>query len=363
MQTLNEYFGKYVSNTTAGTTTQSLFESDNSRRIGRIYYKIFDGGRYEYSLLYSSITDSTFSDGSKTVANNFSKAWTIYSLKAGKTSDSTMEEAFEPDSFTSIYFDGKPSKQVEAGEIFATDPFVFEAQAGEFMCIELEYSGELLPFHPEIQIATFVKDGDNWAKNVQLPVPSMVGCNRKVSKKIGYLGDSITQGIGATKNSYRHWNSVTSELLGHEYGYWNIGIGFARAGDAATDGVWLWKAKQLDTVVVCLGTNDMGRVYTPEEICGRLWRVVTLLKDAGVKVIIQSAPPFNFVEEKQRRWYLVNDFIKNHLAPICDGYFDNVPILGKPGEEYMAPYGGHPNDEGSKLWGEALYEYLKDIIN
>lgn len=31
----------------------------------------------------------------------------------------------------------------------------------------------------------------------------MIGCDRKVSAKIAYFGDSITQGIGTKENSYR----------------------------------------------------------------------------------------------------------------------------------------------------------------
>jgi len=362
MQTLNEYFGKYVSNTTAGTTTQFLFESDGTIQRGRVYYKIFHGGSYGYSLLYTNLTDSTFSDGTKSVANTFLKPWTIHSLKVGRVSECALDNAVSPKNFTQVYFDGKSSKEVGAGEIFTTDEFTFEAETGDYMCVELEFSGTLLPCHQEIQIATFRDINGEWKLTPQLPVPSMIGCTREVKRRIGYIGDSITQGIGATKNSYRHWNSVLSELLGHENGYWNIGIGFARAGDAATDGIWLYKAKQLDTVVVCLGTNDMGRTYTAEEICAKLRRVVTILKASGVQVIIQSAPPFNFVEEKGDKWRFVNNYIRTELAPIADGYFDNVPVLGKPGEEHIAVYGGHPNDEGCRLWGEALYDYLKDII-
>lgn len=92
------------------------------------------------------------------------------------------------------------------------------------------------------------KEEDAFLPSINLPVPSMVGCVRAVEKRIGFFWDSITQGIGSEKNSYGHWNAVLAEKLGEKNAYWNLGIGFARASDAATNGVWLQKAKQNDFV-------------------------------------------------------------------------------------------------------------------
>ena len=75
----NEYFKKYVSNTFAGSASQSFFESDGGRKKARVYYKMFEGGKFDYSLLYSNITDSTFADGSHSVCNMNLEEWEIYS--------------------------------------------------------------------------------------------------------------------------------------------------------------------------------------------------------------------------------------------------------------------------------------------
>ena len=358
-----KYFSTYVSNTTAGTTTQYWFETDGSRRKGRVYYKIFHGGKFEYSLLYTNILDSTFAEGKDSACNNFCGPWTVHSLKVGLVDGCGMDDARDPDEFKTLYFDGKEEKQVGAGEIFATDPFELEVSEGGFICLEMEFSGALLPCHQEIQIAVFGNEDGKWVHTPQVPVPSMIGCKREVKHKIGFLGDSITQGIGATQNGYRHWNSQVAEILGRENSYWNLGIGYARAGDAATDGVWLYKVKQCELVVVCLGTNDLRRTRTVEEIAARISRVVRLLKAAGKTVIIQTLPPFDLVDESRRRWYYLNDFIKREVVPLCDGFFDNVPLLRLSEEEpYRAKFGGHPNDEGCAVWGKALAEYMKEFI-
>jgi len=43
-----------VSNTLAGTSVQTYFESDGDLKKGRIYYKIFNGGCFKYSLMISN---------------------------------------------------------------------------------------------------------------------------------------------------------------------------------------------------------------------------------------------------------------------------------------------------------------------
>lgn len=107
------------------------------------------------------------------------------------------------------------------------------------------------------------KDGE-WIPSPKLPVPGMIGCKREVKLRIGFLGDSITQGIGATPNSYLHWNARVAEVLGRDYSFWNLGIGYGRAHDAASDGIWLSKAKQMDLIVLCMGVNDLFQRRQPE---------------------------------------------------------------------------------------------------
>ena len=73
-----KYFDEFVSNTLAGSSTQSFFDADeNGVMTGRAFYKIFTGGTFNYSLLFSNITDSTFSDGSHSYRNMVIDEWEI----------------------------------------------------------------------------------------------------------------------------------------------------------------------------------------------------------------------------------------------------------------------------------------------
>ncbi len=352
-----DFFKKYVSDSLAGSTSQSFFEDDNTPRRARVYYKLFCGGDREYSLLYSNTTDSTFSDGSVSVRNMPCGAWEILSLRAGTVPSCGMDDPADPAEMQTLTFLGRESKSVAPGEMYHTDPFRLNARAGDFLCLEITFrGGERIPFHPETRLAVFREKDGAWVSDTHLPLPSMIGCRRDVRRRIAFLGDSITQGIGATLNSYRHWNARFAERLGTENAYWNIGIGYARADDAATDGVWLYKAKQNDLVILCLGVNDIQRGYSAESVIESLTKIVTSLKAAGVRVVIQSLPPFDQTGERLTKWTTVNTYIRETLAARADGYVDVTPFLcASPETPSFARYGGHPNDEGSQIWGDALY--------
>ena len=357
-----EFFKNYVSNSLAGSTSQSFYEDDGTLRRGRVYYKLFCGGKMEYSLLFSNTTDSTFSDGSTSVRNMPCGAWEILSLRGGIVPACGMQDPADPAVMQTLTFGGNTTKSVAPGEMYCTDPFILDAQAGEFLCLEIEFRGrERVPFHPETRLATFLEKDGQWISDTHVPLPSMIGCRRDVKTKIAFLGDSITQGIGATMNSYLHWNARLAEMIGPENAYWNIGIGYARAADAATDGVWLYKAKQNDFVILCLGVNDIQKGYSAASIIENLTCIVTRLKKAGVRVVIQSLPPFDQTGERLEKWHTVNAYIRDTLAARADGYVDVSPILSaSPETPQIARYGGHPNDEGSAVWAEALYAASRD---
>jgi lysophospholipase L1-like esterase len=190
----------------------------------------------------------------------------------------------------------------------------------------------------------------------------MVGIERDAKKKIAFLGDSITQGIGTPVNSYEHWNAVLAGLLGDEYAYWNLGLGFGRADDAASDGAWLYKAKQNEIVFVCYGVNDILKGYSADDIKKNLQTVVDKLHACGIYVIIQTVPPFNYSEVHRVKWQDVNGFIRNEIKN-ADLVFDCVECLKKSSDEpHMAKYGGHPDSYGCKVWGEALFKAVAELI-
>lgn len=203
------------------------------------------------------------------------------------------------------------------------------------------------------------EDG-RWKYSRKMPVAGMIGCDRWVKSRIAYLGDSITQGIGTDINTYSHWNAVLSRKLNQAYSFWNLGIGFARTGDGASDGAWLYKAKNNDVVFVCLGVNDILQGVCAEQIEQNLETIVAVLKNAGKRVVLQTIPPFNYSAEDIDKWKRVNTYIQTVLKEKADIIFDNVPLLREnEGNSHVAAFGGHPNAQGCAVWGEALYEAIK----
>ena len=380
-----EYFDRYVSNTYAGSSNQFYFESDNEVHTGRLFYKIAVGGKFNYSFLFTNIIDGTFADGIKSNKNLVCDSWTVTGVRAGRCESSkldtiisfddynkksvVMSEAVGADcdiavgDFKDITFGGQLSKEVMPGEFFYTDAVSMEFNKGDYLCIEISFKGRMIPYHEETIISTFIKDGDKWTASKLMPFPAMIGSDRSVKKKIAYMGDSITQGIGTEINSYLHWNARLSEMMGDEYAYWNLGIGFGRASDAASNGAWLFKAKQSDMVAVCFGVNDILRDHTAGQIKSDLEITVDKLHEAGKKVFIQTVPPFDYSEEKTAVWKEVNEYIKNVLGLKCEGMFDNVPVLCEDGKNSPnAKYGGHPDSTGCEKWAEALYPEFKRFV-
>lgn len=370
-----KYFEEFKSNTYAGSGNQFYFKmNENEIRTGRVFYKISAGGEYNYSILFSNVTDSTYADGSISHKNLICDEWTIHNFKIGKCKEFNtnieltkvvMDDINEKSDITvtdfiNITFNGKKSKVVKPGEFFSSDPVKMGFEKGEYICLEITFSGKMIPYHEETLLPVFIKEGEKWKYSKFMPFAGMVGCDRQTKGRIAYLGDSITQGIGTKPNSYLHWNAILSEKLGSGYSYWNIGIGYGRANDAASDGAWLYKAKQNDIVFVCYGVNDILQGQSEEQIKADLTHIADVLKRAGKKVIVQTIPPFDYKGENIEKWKRLNLYILSELREKVDFVFDNTKILGKKENPSDAVYGGHPNEEGCKMWADALLTKIRE---
>jgi len=361
------FFKTYSSNTYAGTLNQCFFMSDKTVQTGRVFYRISVGGTFNYSLLFSNTVESTYPPVEGSYRNMKCDEWKLDVLRLAVCSKDDFDK-FEKNgvmpnmNFTDVTFDGKLSKWVAPGETFSTDPIKLTFAKNDYLCVEISFTGTKLPHMCDLNIPGFLCENGKWIESNRLPVPDMVGCDRKVSLKIGYFGDSITQGIGTAKNSYSHWNAKLSERLGTENAYWNIGIAAASANDAASFGTWFDKAVQNDIVVMCFGVNDIMGGGGYEQLVSDLESIVCRLHKNGCKVIIQTVPPFVYNESMAVVWRKVNDYIKNALLQKVEAVFDNVPYLQDEGENsHMNKYGDHPNAVGCSVWADAIYPCVKEV--
>ena len=361
----------FVSNTTAGCANQHYFISDgNAKHTFISFYRIKVGGRFDYSLSFSGLLDGTFRGIS--FPNELCDSWEILSIEAASAKSLPIGEAIKdikgPEGlsispFTTLTFDGGNEGKKAVADIFSTDPTPMCFDAGDYLCLKLTVRGTKIPCHPETCIPVYEEKDGEWSYTVDAPLPCKIGCNRPVSHKIGYFGDSITQGCGTTLNSYKQWNGTLSELIGDDYAHWNLGIGYGKASDAATLGNWFKRAESCDTVFLCFGVNDLNGDYPAETICANISKTVDALKAAGCRVIVQTPPPFDFPSERAERWQKVNAYILDELSTRVEAVFDVRPVLSlSPEQPQMTKYGGHPDDTGCTVWANALYEAIKHLF-
>ena len=369
-----DYFDKYSSNTLASSGNQFYFNANKGNiTTGRVFYKITAPGKYNYSLLFTNTVDSTYADGSQSKKDLSCGDWRIISAFAAVCTADTFNENFlvpdnaeninsRLDGFVALTFNGSVGKNVAPDETFCTDPVELSFETGEYLCVEITFSGGMIPYHEESLLPVFIKTEKGWNYNKRMPLPGMVGCDREVQCRIGYIGDSITQGIGVPVNAYTHWNAIFSQKFGNRLAHWNLGLGYARADDMANGKAWANKAKHNDVLFICFGVNDILQGYSADEIKANLEYMVRFFKNEGKRVILQTVPPFDYSDEHLTIWNQVNNFIRHELAEHVELVFDTVTILGENGAPQKPLYGGHPNENGCALWAEKLYEICKDII-
>ena len=362
---MEKWFDTYVSNTMGGAGNQLYFATEGGDPMtGRVCFRATAGGTYDYSLLFSNIIDSTHRAGDVSHGNLICGEWEILGASIGVCGGGDPDDTGEAARWFPVTFAGKRGKTVMPGEFFTTDPVELTAEKGDLICLRMGYRGEMIPCHPESCLPMVTSCGGEWVPDRRMPVPGMVGCRRNVKARIGFLGDSITQGIGVRPGTYAHWPALVSDALGDDYSFWNLGIGCARCQDAASDGAWLYKAKHMDALVVTLGSNDVSRGRTVEQMAADFERLLGILKKEGIRVFLQSVPPFDWREDNLVRWKKINGILRSRFSREADGFLDVVPFLTDADRgEGMSKYGTHPDEEGCRIWADTLLPPLRRFLD
>ncbi len=362
---MDPLFKGYVSNTLAAYCAQNVYTPGDPEKlcVGRVFYRLFAGGEYKYRLYFGNLIDSTFGLGEYSHPNDVCDSWQIESAKVAVCPPDTDIANVTFERMQALSFDGRTEKTVMPGEIFRCDELVLKAEKNDYLCLEIAFRGTRIPYLAESHatIPTFRLEENGWRANGETPGAFLVGCDRRVKKHVAFLGDSITMGCGTPQNKYLYWVARVGEMLGEEYACWNLGIGFARCSDAATDGAWLYKAKQADLVHVCLGTNDLLWNNDKEKVVEDLHRVVDKLREAKCEVGLFTAPPFDYRGETAEIWRRVNERICKEFPEKTKYIFDLGPILSKPApEDGVGKYKAHPNAEGCQVIAESFVAFAKE---
>lgn len=353
---LKDFFARFSSDTTAGSANQRLcFLPEYETRTGRVWYKLRSGGE-NYALLFSNIIDSTFADGSESRANMTGEPWEILKVTLGICEGPKKT----PEKTAAVTFGGCERRFVMGKDTFCSDPVYIGAKKGDWLCYEITFRGKTFPQQYERAISSSVVTDGEERDGQSFPFPLTVANDRRTLRRIAFIGDSITQGLGTPTDAYMHYVGQIADRLPDPYSVWDLGIGYARGYDAATDRFWLERAKTCDTVNVCFGVNDISRGRTDKEVIADLEKILKALKKAHCRTVLFTVPAFDFTGKKEEYFRSVNRAIREGKVGFADAVFDFSECVAKPApRDNEAAYGGHPNADGCKAVAEA---YVKSGI-
>lgn len=368
----------YVSATALSSANNHFITGTAGKtRTYRTYLRSIEHGGLTLAVWCSNSVDSTWDDGSISRANLPGGRWRIDSAffaDGGRAPDGSVIPGTE----AALTFGGKRAKDVSPGETFASDDVHVQLPEGHYLAFtwsitHLSDDGGI-PFNIETPLASVFEaegdaagqasnDGYRRAGNV-LVLPDFIGLAQEEGKRFVFLGDSITQGVRTAMDGYTYWAARISAALPEAYGAWNIGSGWARAYDAASDGAWLAKAKQADEIVIALGVNDIGTAgRSGDQVERDLHTIIAKLRAANpaMRILLCTVPTFNFTGEQERHWRQVNAAIRGGVFA-ADRVFDIAAVLSReaPDDHLLQPgymtneFDPHPNGAAGKAVAEAF---------
>ena len=359
-------FEIYQSNSiTPSACNYALKSADGSpvRTTFKGVYKIQEFGELEYKFYFSNNVDSTFSNGSHSYRNMPTESYKIISATVGVSSKITgAGDIQDPKALT---FGGSTSRDVAGGEMFWSDAITINVPDGYYLIFQwtVEYT-VIAATNSEDSVCFFYDDsrGGKLLTATSAPMPALIGAKRENALRVAFIGDSITMGIGAGSKDHKFWAAQITELAGTDISFWNLGLGYARADDAANSPSWLEKAKNNDVIVICFGVNDINSgpyqfsgQRSADQITTDINTIATTCKEAGCEVIIFSTPPYTYSNStKIGVWQELTGKLKTLAETNGYDFFDFAAILGSPNNPATPAYGGHPNQTGCKAVAEAF---------
>ena len=362
-------FSPYVSATADAAANQHFFIENNGGKpvCGRVFLRLLPGRGDvpSYRMWFSNALDATYGAGTTVYANALCEPWEILRACVWAVPDfpETPEEALRirKRNAVTLTFEGKEFLHLEPGAVLPCDPFRLPKDAAS-LALELEFKGHILPYHHESLLPVLRKGPGGWTYDVRVPLPVMTGMEEDLPM-IGFLGDSITQGIGSGASRYSY-PSLIAEAFAGQASVYNLGIGYARAWDAATDGFWLTRAKQCDPVVVALGVNDICQGVSAEELCGNLKAVLLSLREGGCATLLLTPFPFDWTGEKREVWNAVLFYCEEELRRLSSGFLRTDTLLSLDTDEpWKAGFGAHPNAEGHRRLATAVETELRKLFH
>lgn len=328
----------YVSNTVISTGSNTVIK--NAEHVTyRAWFPVEAAGEYDYRFYFSNTVDSTWGDGSESYVGMSGGSYTIE--KATVYDGGTEFDAnVEPTVSAAVTFSGSAAKEVAPDETFWSNPVTLNVPEGHYLLWEWTVNGTNIPAISMSNLTYAYADkgdGKGFLYTNEIPVPQLVGCDRKVKTRIVTLGDSVTQGCQTSEFGYQFWAAQLLDQLGTEdYSLWNLGIGYARASDCARQGNWL------------------------NRIEADVRKITRTCTDAGIRTILWNSPPFDMTPELDGIRTAYNETVEGIAKDNGAIYFDVASLLADPSDASKTVYGQHPNDEGGTVITDALVKLIQE---
>lgn len=359
-------FATYVSNTVVSTGNNFYIEKAENITY-RAYLPVEQYGELEYKFFFTNMVDSTYAKGKDAFVGKDGGAYTVSNAVIADGGTSTEDKITNR---TPVTFGGKETKEVAADESYWSDPVTMNIPEGHYMVWEWTVSGEGIPCNKMSSLTSTASsaDGETFEFCDEIPLPQIIGAKRDVKHTVAAIGDSITQGCQTEHMKYEFWASKISTQLGSDVAFFNCGLGWARASDAASNENWLSRVSQHDTVIVAFGTNDIvsgkygGKKSTAEEIEKYLDTIVSYLTEKGCDVILFNAPPQDFKKTNEGIRTALNEKIPAIAEKYGAKFFDFSALLSTEDEPGKAVYGGHPNGEGGTVVADAFVKQFGSMF-
>lgn len=359
-------FTTYVSNTVVSTGNNFYIEKAENITY-RAYLPVEQYGELKYKFFFTNMVDSTYAKGKNAFVGKDGGAYTVSNAVIADGGTSTEDEITNR---TPVTFGGKETKEVAADESYWSDPVTMNIPEGHYMVWEWTVSGEGIPCNKMASLTSTASsaDGETFQFCDEIPLPQIIGAKRDVKHTVAAIGDSITQGCQTEQMKYEFWASKISTQLGSDVAFFNCGLGWARASDAASNENWLSRVSQYDTVIVAFGTNDIvsgkygGKKSSAEEIDEYLDTIVSYLTEKGCDVILFNAPPQDFKETNEGIRTALNEKIPAIAEKYGAKFFDFSALLSTEDEPGKAVYGGHPNGEGGTVVADAFVKQFGSMF-
>jgi len=374
------FWGDRSPATTAGVPNNLVMKGSPYTATYRTYYRLREEGDLLLSVWFRNIIDSQSEHPLSAPANDSCSGFRIV---AATVSDGGIapDGSVVAGSSRQLTWNGSLSRIVTRGESLWSDTVRISLPPGHYLAytwtVEKQTSDDAIPHPYQTQYSCFTKSGlyafqesaAGFSATADYAVtPNAIAYKKPVTRIIGFLGNSITQGFNVSKDSYAFWVAQAAMNLGPNYGVWNLGSGWAQARDAATNRAWLGKVKCCDDAVISLGVNDIRNGTTSSQVLGYISTVISSLRQISPakRIILCTIPPLNFTGTAETQWRAVNTAIRARTLQGVAAVFDIAALLGQspPNDNLANPaYGdGHPNDNGGKAVGKAFAAFYTDTV-